>query len=646
MNPDEKRWVVFYSKEDEATNYSLQNAEILLRNKELTDKLGVNDLLELYNIKLYFDNDLFLPSWDEATKSSFKTTIEKAWTIIKQFWLSITSETIPDYVDSLNGNYKESFWDLVNFLQVYKRIDKRVFGTLLEKHPYHIYYILNLKQIVNHFGQEVRSFLVGYHKSAEILLSQLEIKHTHNPPKYHFPACLSIKDKEEIISNYIDQDNPNLNYIRVIEHSKDSDSFKLSPKVRLSAKKKSAILNEQLFKEGAAIDLSAELSLNLDQDEPRVITRDNGQQNISYSVKYINKQDTNISLFYLFETLFLYTNRYGVINLISKESEMDSFEKSLLKSKNEYANGIYFEQKNRIAQTQIYLFDHYLREKNKSIETLIESFVNESINVSYDIKNLCLKFPTEQSTYLEKIRILAPELDSLLKQYQTYVTEGQIDFELISLDSTPLRFSEIQSLVEKKYVYIQSDEVNVLKHYFFSDQSSLFYVKPHKNKYNNLYDLLTKENVLLNNFENYQLRVINHFITNGYLSISADDVVVIEKDVLLYIVRELHYDEVISYRHYPLFVRKEIDKMVDDGLLRFESTLFTKPEISYFNYYLNKKEFTNGLDLRNKYLHGTNNTSVAINKFEYYTLIRLLILIILKIDDDLLIHKHKKQVTQ
>ena len=55
-----------------------------------------------------------------------------------------------------------------------------------------------------------------------------------------------------------------------------------------------------------------------------------------------------------------------------------------------------------------------------------------------------------------------------------------------------------------------------------------------------------------------------------------------------------------------------------------------------------KKEFTNGLDLRNKYLHGTNSFSETEHKSDYYTLLKIIILTLLKIEDDILISRNVK----
>ena len=81
--------------------------------------------------------------------------------------------------------------------------------------------------------------------------------------------------------------------------------------------------------------------------------------------------------------------------------------------------------------------------------------------------------------------------------------------------------------------------------------------------------------------------------------------------------------------------------MALENIILFGSSLFSKPEQAYFNYSLNKREFTNGLDLRNSYLHGTQANPDETHKHEYayFTYMKLLVLTMLKIDDDLQIAK-------
>ena len=91
-------------------------------------------------------------------------------------------------------------------------------------------------------------------------------------------------------------------------------------------------------------------------------------------------------------------------------------------------------------------------------------------------------------------------------------------------------------------------------------------------------------------------------------------------------------------------MQQEAQQMEVEKIIFFDSTLFSKPEQDYFNYFLNKSEFTNGLDLRNSYLHGTQAKPDEIqkHKYAYFTYLKLLILTFLKIEDDLIIYKELK----
>ena len=71
------------------------------------------------------------------------------------------------------------------------------------------------------------------------------------------------------------------------------------------------------------------------------------------------------------------------------------------------------------------------------------------------------------------------------------------------------------------------------------------------------------------------------------------------------------------------------------GMIRYGSTLLSEPEQDYFNYIFNNSEFDNSIGLRNKYTHGNQSIDEDQNKKDYYTILRLLILIVMKINDEL-----------
>ena len=64
----------------------------------------------------------------------------------------------------------------------------------------------------------------------------------------------------------------------------------------------------------------------------------------------------------------------------------------------------------------------------------------------------------------------------------------------------------------------------------------------------------------------------------------------------------------------------------------------SKTGVEYFDYYLNKATFNNGMDLRNMYLHGSQpngSEDEKIHMSNYWIILKLFVLCILKICDDI-----------
>lgn len=630
--------VVFFSKDDLASGYNLLNAEKLLINFDVEDLSNVNDLLEIYHIKLYFDNSLFLKTWSKTTKEAFIQTVSKAETKLKEFFLGIQNDHIINLLNEVDFDYKKSFWHLITYYKVFKKISSETFVEILKDASFSLGYVLQQKIIVDHFHQDLRKFLIQYSKTAEFLLTKYEELNDSQALEYFFPNSLSLQDKENIISSYIDA-NPNLNYIHLIEKSKDSVHLKISAKTKLKAKKCAIKLNKELFSDHNSYETGVEITLQKNQKLPVKYSRDGLILKVSYSEDYLDQQITSFSRLMLFKNLFEYVDKQGTITLISKQNELTVLERISIRSKNEYTIGFSFNSKVQLSILQLLIFDNYLKTKDSSIEKLVLSFIDEIFTKYFKLENLLFSIPSFNSTYLEKVRALAPELEFLMKQYHFYREDGNIDLELIQLDSTPVNFIDVKSLVDKKYLYSNHDKVKSLQYHFFSDQSMLFYVEPFRDKHSNFFSLITSEDVKLENFKSHQLDIVDQLIKEEYLRLEIDNTVKLNKDILIFMIGILYKNEVISYWHYPPDIRHVLDEMIKDGWLTVENTLLSKPELSYFNFHLNKKEFTNGSDIRNKYLHGTNNTSDLDHQYEYYILLKLLILILLKIFDDLMLKK-------
>tara|TARA_B100000929_G_scaffold283787_1_gene265266 strand:+ start:226 stop:2172 length:1947 start_codon:yes stop_codon:yes gene_type:complete len=632
--------IVFYSKEDMTTSHNLIKAEKLLNNFNSQQILTLNDLLELYNIKLHFDNELFLTKWSKSDQEKYNQIIEENWSSLKKRFLKINDQNIEDIVKDLEYRYKDNFWELINKLSIYKNISHSTFSDILENFSSQINYILPQKNIVQKFNKVIRDFLLSYKNSAEILLSQFEEKkRDEKSTKFYFPKSLSLSDKENIISDYLDREDSNLNYVRLAQKSKDSNELKLSDKTKYKAKKKAEEQNNKIIEKGHTWNIRVQGVLSKDQDEPVIFKNENGLIEATYSEKFLDGIENQVILFKAFNYLFNYTDETSLIYLVSKASELDVMERVMgLKSKNEYEIGEIFTRKEMLSILQLHLIENYLKTKDSGIEQIINSFISH-INELIGNNNLMFQIRVSDSPELDKIRTLLPDFDFLLKQYKNLADDGTIDIELLQVSSKPIGFSQITSQNNIKYLYSNDKLILKLKHIFFSDQSHMYYTETYGTKHTNLFDLLTQETVNIEDFANYQKDTIQSLVKDGYLRINKENIVEIDKITFIYIIREIHRNELLSYWHYPKFVRDEIDLLIEKKMLFNENTLFSKEEVKYLNFYLNQKIYTNGYDLRNKYSHGTNTQSEEKHKSDYYLILKIIILTLLKIEDDIIINK-------
>lgn len=76
--------------------------------------------------------------------------------------------------------------------------------------------------------------------------------------------------------------------------------------------------------------------------------------------------------------------------------------------------------------------------------------------------------------------------------------------------------------------------------------------------------------------------------------------------------------------------------MAAKGCITRRSSLLTDAEAKYFNYLLNGVDFSDGPQLRNKYLHGAqvNTDSEDAHFHTYITALRLTVALVIKINDD------------
>ena len=135
-------------------------------------------------------------------------------------------------------------------------------------------------------------------------------------------------------------------------------------------------------------------------------------------------------------------------------------------------------------------------------------------------------------------------------------------------------------------------------------------------------------------FGHYQERDLDWLIERGAVYVADDGYLQINK-VRVAVLKDLFCNEVICPTYYGKELQQQVATLVGAGDMRYESTLFSRPEQEYLNYALNKSEFSNGLDLRNKYSHDTCSLDEETQSRDYLELQKIMVLIIIKINEEL-----------
>lgn len=75
----------------------------------------------------------------------------------------------------------------------------------------------------------------------------------------------------------------------------------------------------------------------------------------------------------------------------------------------------------------------------------------------------------------------------------------------------------------------------------------------------------------------------------------------------------------LSYHHLDKNKKKAIDILLEKEISKYDNILFSRPEQDYLNYIFNMSEFSNGLDLRIKYLHETQSPDEKVYLNDYFS---------------------------
>ena len=646
-----KHRIKYYSNSDLSTGWNLKKIKEVIENyDEAKENYEINDIIEFYNITQFIDNKIYLNNWDDTYVENLKNTNKKIKASIGKYCSKINNRNVYKTFEDVERNYKEDFFKIIEEYKIYNRINQREFNRLIYNTNYLEISIKN-KKIAKYYSNTLRRKFLKYSDSAIILLNKYVLE-KNNSIELYIPEELTIEEKESIFIKYIRCKNANINYLRVILNIRSNPKqLIISDKTKLLAKKRIDRETKSIFSKNEGIGVSTLVSFK-DGVKDTFTSRIKGLEiECEYDLNWIKENKDYPTILNNFIYLFEFVDSQCRINFVNKESESGIFESSMaIRMKQEYKSNHTFGIKSMLSSVQMITYYNQLQKIKIKLEEVIKWFFEKYLKDEFQVKNYKINIPTENSTYLEKCRNILIEMDYILKEYKLLVEEGKINHKLLEMSSTHMFFQNIPSMVRKKYVYPSSKEYNLISFYFFSDQCMLSYLERTEEKYNNFYSLILNEKVKMEEYPEYDQSDLEQLVENDYIQIDEEGYIEIKDMRKINIFKELYYNGVISYWKYSKESRKIMDELCKKGILKFGDTLLSNAESDYFNYYLNKAKFVNGLDLRNKYIHGcqpNGKDSEKIHENNYYLFLKLLILLIIKINDDIIIKdsdKYKKDI--
>jgi hypothetical protein len=638
-NSDEDlRRVRFYGVNDLATGFHIPRVvELLEVFDPASPPTSISDILELHNVQKYLEHGLLPMTLSDEERAHAKLKIPEIRRAVAQFFVATDNTNFDRTVAGVSHEYHVDLLNLLAQHNVLERCDGATTLPALSAAGVHLGDMLANKKLVRTYDAELRTQLCGSPQGAEHLVR----KHLQDDTgvDIYLPSSLTAGDARRLLESYIDSEHANPNYVGLIATAKENPRIGIDAKLKLRAKRRNDEITKKFFDENKGFMSGVEVGISADQEEPVVFEIDTSEGFVSkhtYSSQWLDETCDNPSILNNFVYLFEFVDRQSLLVLPSYPANLGVMERVIgTHGRTEYRVGAAFQAVDRSTLLQTHLYYRFLETKGIDLEHVFAWFFEEYLVEEFGALNFTFTPSSPGSSYLQKVRHLFAEMESVANQFVLFAQDGELDRDLLSMGSTQVRYRAIPSLLEGNYVYSSdSAEIASVLHLMFSDQSTLTYINEDL-KADNTASLLLTNTIMYDDFKDYQKPALDYLIELNVLEDAGTRIQLADVERFI-ILRALFTTQAASYYRLSPAGRAEADALVAKGWATRSSSLLTQAEGKYFNYNLNSVDFSNGPALRNKYLHGSQATGDGEDAHynAYITGLRLTVALIIKMNED------------
>lgn len=631
---DSVRRVRFYGADDLATYWQLERAAVIAEGFDPAEPpASTADFIELHNVQLYVEAG-FLPRSDtDAQRAQAKASASEIRGAVARYFAAVDDANASEIVARVDYEHHSELLELLGRNGAFERCDADVMLSAFAALGVSLGTMLANKKLVLAYDRQLRDALLDAPGNAEHLVRKYMQEDASG--QIHLPRSFSPEDSNGLLQRYVDFANANLNFIRMIETAPINGGTGVDAKLKLRAKRRKDLMTEELFRDNAGIKAGCEVGLSDVHDEPVMVELDGMVSKFTYSTRWLNQTVDNPSILNNFQHLFGFADRHVLLTLPAYPAGLGVFERLLTAGRTDYRVGEAFRATDASSLLQTRLYRDFLASKDIDLESVVFWFFEEYLQQVFGALNFSFVPSDSGSSYLQRAQHLFVEMESVAHQFTLYVENGELDRDLLTITSDVVRFKEIPSLLAGKYVYASDNQdVTHVLHALFSDQSHLTYINEAL-RAESLAGLLVRNHLSYSDFHDHQKPALDRLIALAVLLDTGDRVKIADAGQFV-ILKSLFDTEVASYYHLSYAGREQVEMMISKGWVYRRALLLSQAVGSYFNYFLNKVEFSNGPELRNKYLHGlqTNADGAGAHFHAYITALRLVIALVIKINDD------------
>lgn len=599
------------------------------------DTFDLNDILELYNVGIGYShfNDVAKGKYDSQYSFLFQA-FHKA----QRLFSSLDIGSMIEQYEHIELDYISDFWNALDKTKKYRQVSVSQFISLCsfpQIQEKTLDEILKHKDIVNAFQTELTKLLDDYPFSYRFIFNDYL---NTDGMRYYFPKEYTQKHMDEALTRFIRSASPSAQYLEMVL----SSDFPVSAEVKVEAKRKYEIIIHTISKdeETLRIPLKMRTDFSPKQRAPFLdLSKDYNRIFFSYSEDFAIGDMSNEHLLQNFYYPFYFFDSQNRIVAISHEHDLRPFEYICqIPQKKHYPQSLYFRWHDLFCYSTLAAYCSLLERTHHPLEDILEWFYNCYLPESLAIKGFHINLLRQNVGFNARAEAVANCIEGIFNQYSCYVSKGSVDWDYIQYQSLKEDYRKIPSLIKAKYFYGKGKPFQSLTYLLFSDQSILRHAKVIKEECNCFYDLICQGTMHLDDFADYQSEPIQRLINKGYLYISGDGVLSWTNPYVIRVLWDLYHFDFCETAYYSKSSRnlEAIQFLQESDMILFGETLLSEQEGRYFNYYLNTISSSNGPQLRNLYAHGKVYGPKVNHEYNYYVLLRLLVLLTMKIYDELI----------